>query len=245
MNSRRKGGSWCLAVASAGAVAALFVLQLSRPHISGHSSIARSNNPLSVLTEADRLSWRANWDAAGPLYERAEVLFRAAGDKRNEIHARVGRIRARSWSTSWEDVSQTLRDQLNDPVVKADPHLRLWCLAAKGYTDLDLDSASSQRAWTEALQIANSLGEDQWAARASGSQNVSPASTGTSHLLPAKLVHKLNTAATAQGLLRSTCLTDGCTDNEEISQGSEDNFHVHLTVLNSHLLTSVIVRPGC
>jgi len=158
-----------LAVASAGAVAALFVLHLSRPHISGHhSSIARSNDRLTVLTEADRLSWRANWDAAGPLYERAEALFRAAGDKRNEIHARVGRIRARSWSTSWEDVSQTLGDQLKDPVVKTDPRLRLWCLAAKGYTDLDLDSASSKRAWTEALQIANSLGEDQWAARASG-----------------------------------------------------------------------------
>src|SRR5882672_1846136 len=168
MRSGRKTGI-CLMVACAGAITALFVLQLSRQHVPGHhSSIVEHNDSLSLLAEADRLSWIANWGAAGPLYERAEVLFNAAGDRRNGIHARIGRIRARSGAMSSEKVSQTLGEQLNDPVVNADPHLRLWCLAAKGYTDIDLDSSSSKRAWTEALQIATTLGQDQWAARASG-----------------------------------------------------------------------------
>jgi CHAT domain-containing protein len=46
--------------------------------------------------------------------------------------------------------------------------LRLWCLALKGYIELDLNTAAAKRAWTEALQIANSLGESRWATRASG-----------------------------------------------------------------------------
>jgi hypothetical protein len=48
----------------------------------------------SLLAEANRLSWLENWTAAGPLYDRAEALFRIAGDKRNEIFAHLGRIRA-------------------------------------------------------------------------------------------------------------------------------------------------------
>src|SRR5882672_11172267 len=108
MNTRRKGGTWLLAVACAGAVTALIVLQLSRqPVPEHHSSIVEFNNPLTLLAEADRLSWLANWGAAGPLYERAEVLFQAVGDRRNEIHARIGRIRARSGAMSWEEVSRT------------------------------------------------------------------------------------------------------------------------------------------
>jgi len=150
-------------------VTTLVALKLSRSHMTGHSpSTVQPNDPISLLTEADRLSWLANWHAAGPLYERTEALFGASGDRRREIHARVGRIRSESWALSWEEVSQTLGDQLNDPAVRDDPRRRLWCLAAKGYTDLDLDSASSKRAWSEVLQIASSLGESQWAARASG-----------------------------------------------------------------------------
>ncbi len=169
MRTRRKTGIFFLVVVLASAIGALIVVQLSRhPVPEYHSSIVELNNPLTLLSEADRLSWLANWGAAGPLYDRAEVLFQAVGDRRNEIHARVGRIRARSGAMSWEEVSRTLGEQLNDPIAKADPRLRLWCLAAKGYTDLDLDTGSSKKAWTEAFQIATTSGQSQWAARASG-----------------------------------------------------------------------------
>src|SRR6266852_5887077 len=127
-----------------------------------------AKNPELLLIEANRLAWLFNWPKAEPLYIRAEELFKERGDTRNEIYARVGRIRAQSETMSWVDVSAILGKQLEIPVVKSDPRLRLWCLAAKGYTDLEINSASAKRAWTEAQGIAQTLGEAQWEARAKG-----------------------------------------------------------------------------
>jgi hypothetical protein len=91
-----------------------------------------SKNPETLLAEANRLAWLFNWPKAGPLYVRAEELFKERGDTRNEIYARVGRIRAQSETMSWLDVSDLLGQQLEIPVVKSDPELRLWCLAVRG-----------------------------------------------------------------------------------------------------------------
>src|SRR5882762_4870657 len=127
-----------------------------------------SNNPEALLEEANRLAWLFNWPKAEPLYVRAEELFREKRDSRNETYARVGRIRAQSERMSWVDVSDMLGQQLEIPVVKTDPRLRLWCLAAKGYTDLEINPISAKRAWTEAEGIAQILGEAKWEARAKG-----------------------------------------------------------------------------
>ena len=127
-----------------------------------------STDPEALLTEANRLAWLSNSPKAEPLYVRAEELFKERGDTRNETYARVGRIRAQSETMSWVDVSQILGQQLNIPLVKNDPELRLWCLAAKGYTDLEINPASAKLAWTEAQQIAHKLGRHEWEARAEG-----------------------------------------------------------------------------
>src|SRR6202158_2167874 len=127
-----------------------------------------SNNPEALLEEANRLAWLFNWPKAEPLYVRAEELFREKRDSRNETYARVGRIRAQSERMSWVDVSDMLGQQLEIPVAKSDPKLRLWCLAAKGYTDLEINPASAKRAWMEAQAIAHQLGETQWESRAKG-----------------------------------------------------------------------------
>src|SRR6267378_1038725 len=127
-----------------------------------------SRDPKILLAEANRLAWLFDSPKAEPLYVRAEKLFKQRGDIRNEVYARVGRIRAQSETMSWVDVSEILGKQLEIPVVKTDPRLRLWCLAAKGYTDLEINPISSKRAWTEAQGIANTLRESQWEARAKG-----------------------------------------------------------------------------
>jgi CHAT domain-containing protein len=129
---------------------------------------APSNDPRVLLARANHLSWLNNWNAAGPLYARAEVLFRANGDGRNELYARIGRARADVGPISGQPASQALEAVLREPVTISDAKLRLWCLAVKGYIELDLNTAASKRAWTEALQIANSLGEKHWATRANG-----------------------------------------------------------------------------
>src|SRR6202166_5374489 len=88
-----------------------------------------SNNPEALLDEANRLAWLFNWPKAEPLYIRAEELFKKRGDTRNEIYARVGRIRAQAETMSWDDVSELLGKQLDIPVVKTDQRLKLWSLA--------------------------------------------------------------------------------------------------------------------
>src|SRR6266850_7764530 len=113
-----------------------------------------SSNPEILLKEANRLAWLFNWPKAEPLYIRAEQLFKDKGDTRNEVYSRVGRIRAQSETMSWVDVSESLRKELDFPVVKNDQKLRLWCLAAKGYTDLEINPVSAKRVWTEAQGIA-------------------------------------------------------------------------------------------
>ncbi len=127
-----------------------------------------SRNPDLLLAEANRLSWLFNWPRAEPLYVRAEDLYKDRGDTRNEIYARVGRIRAQAETMSWIDVSEMLGKQLEIPVVNGDARLRLWCLAAKGYTDLEINPVSAKRAWTEVQGIAHRLGETEWETRAEG-----------------------------------------------------------------------------
>jgi hypothetical protein len=69
---------------------------------------------------------------------------------------------------SFVDLSRFLDEQLQNPIVQNDKKLRLWCLVAKGYTDIEIDYRATKRDWLEAQEIANVLGEKQWATRASG-----------------------------------------------------------------------------
>lgn len=128
----------------------------------------KSLDPGMLLAEANRLAWLFNWPKAEPLYARAEGLFKERGDTRNEVYARVGRIRAQSETMSYVDVSQMIDQEIARPVTKSDPKLMLWCLVQKGYTDLEINAASAKRAWLEARTLAHSLGQTQWESRAEG-----------------------------------------------------------------------------
>lgn len=124
-------------------------------------------DPYTLLAESNRRAWLFNPSAA-ELFAQAEVRFREIGDARNEAWARIGRIRGETLTTSFTSVSQKLGLELQNPLLKNDPRLRLWCLAEKGYTDIDLNPGSAKRSWMEALTIADQLGEKQWATRAEG-----------------------------------------------------------------------------
>jgi CHAT domain-containing protein len=130
----------------------------------------RHGDPIALLAEANRLSWLGNWYAAGPLYQQAEGRFHASGDTENEIYARIGRIRAQAVNVPLDRTLSLFSNELEVTTMK--PKSRLWCLALKGYLEINSDSNSTKRDWTEALQIANTLGESQWAARATGELGV-------------------------------------------------------------------------
>ena len=128
----------------------------------------QSMNAPVVLAAADHFYWLNNGSAAGPLYARAEKLFAEKGDKNNELHAKVGRLRCEGEGGSFAELSRFLAEQLKTPTVEEDKGLRLWCLTAKGYTDVELDYRAAKRDWLEAKEIASQLREDQWVTRANG-----------------------------------------------------------------------------
>jgi hypothetical protein len=99
----------------------------------------QSTNAPTVLAAADHFYWLNNGPAAGPLYARAEKLFAEKGDKSNELHAKVGRLRSEAETMSFVDLSRFMNEQLQNPIVQNDKKLRLWCLIAKGYTDIEID----------------------------------------------------------------------------------------------------------
>ena len=127
-----------------------------------------SADPQVLLTEANRLYWLNNGPRAAPLYAKAESLFGSRGDTRNELYAKIGRLRSEAETMSFVELSRLLGEQLQNPIVIKDAELRLWCLAAKGFTDMEIDQQAEKRDWLEAQQIAKSLGDSRWVTRASG-----------------------------------------------------------------------------
>src|SRR5271165_4734428 len=129
-------------------------------------------DPQVLLAEADRYYWLNNGPKAAPLYAKAESLFASRGDARNELYAKIGHLRSEAETMSFVDLSRFLNDQLQSPIMRNDPRLRLWCLAAKGYTDIEIDNRAEKQDWLEAQQIAKSLGDDRWGTRAAGELGV-------------------------------------------------------------------------
>ena len=96
-----------------------------------------SADPQVLLEEANRLYWLNNGPKAAPLYAKAEKLFADRGDARNELYAKIGHLRSEAETMSFVDLSRFLNDQLQNPIMRNDPRLHLWCLAAKGYAFVD------------------------------------------------------------------------------------------------------------
>jgi hypothetical protein len=114
------------------------------------ATLQQSTDPQALIGIADYFYCLNNGPAAAPLYARAEKLFSERGDARNEVHAKVGRIRSEAETMSFVDLSRFLNEQLQNPMVQGDKRLRLWCLIAKGYTDIEIDYRATKRDWLEA-----------------------------------------------------------------------------------------------
>ena len=132
------------------------------------SKVLRGQDAKQVLAEADRLAWLGNMEKAALLYAKAEQLSSSAGDKRDSLYSRVGRIHAEMQAGNLPEISKSLAEHLDDPLVQSDPRLQLKLLVAKGDVDLEFSPSSSRQDWEEALRVARTLGDKAWEARASG-----------------------------------------------------------------------------
>jgi len=125
-------------------------------------------NPKRLIEKADRLAWLYNWYMAGSLYAEAEKLFEQAGDRRNTLYAKIGRLRSEWESMSFREVSEYLATELESPLAQNDGELRLWILDAKGALDLEVNVATARQVYEEARDLARKLGDKAREARASG-----------------------------------------------------------------------------
>lgn len=135
--------------------------------LSGRCCFSSENEGLAILREANHLSDLFNWADARPLYAQAEKLFQDAGDNRDALYARFGRIRGEMETLNLPETSDYLGSQLQSPLLRTDLQLRLMCLIVKGDIDGEIDSAPATADWGEALSVARRLGDRKWESRAS------------------------------------------------------------------------------
>ncbi|MCI0723807.1 MAG: hypothetical protein L0338_33345, partial [Acidobacteria bacterium] len=122
-----------------------------------------------LLARALHLADIYNWADAAPAFTQAEELFGAAGDQRNALYAKLGRIRSnieRDQQTL-PMVSAQLAEMLDDdPLLQNDKELRMFCLIVKGDIDTETNTGAMRQDWEQVQLLAHELGDMKWQYRA-------------------------------------------------------------------------------
>jgi CHAT domain-containing protein len=120
-----------------------------------------------MLQRALHLADLYNWDDAGKDFADAEKLFLAAGDQRNALYAKLGRIRSAVDQRALPPTAAELASELdNNPLLQADKRLRLFCLIVKGDIDGEIEAGAMREDWRDVQALASELGEKKWQYRA-------------------------------------------------------------------------------
>ena len=106
---------------------------------------ARQSQAKELLARGLHLADLYNWADAAHAFTEAEQLFVAAGDQRNALYAKLGRIRSnieRDQHTL-PSISAQLGDALDDdPLLQNDKELRMFCLIVKGDIDTETNTGA-------------------------------------------------------------------------------------------------------
>src|SRR5215471_3256355 len=130
---------------------------------------AQQSQANELLARALHLADLYNWADAAPAFTEAEQLFVAAGDQRNALYARLGRIRSNIERDQQmlPSVSAQLAEALeDDPLLQNDNELRMFCLIVKGDIDTEIDTGAMRQDWAQVQALAQALGDDKWQYRA-------------------------------------------------------------------------------
>lgn len=122
-----------------------------------------------LLARALHLADLYNWADAAPAFTEAEQLFLAAGDQRNALYAKLGRIRSnieRDQQTL-PNASAQLGEALDDdPLLQNDKQLRMFCLIVKGDIDTETNTGAMRQDWEQVMALAQDLRDTKWQYRA-------------------------------------------------------------------------------
>jgi CHAT domain-containing protein len=130
---------------------------------------AQQPDPKELLAHAVRLADLYNWDDAGPAFAEAERLFVDAGDRRNALYAKLGRIRSNSdgdQQTLPAMTAQLAEALEDDPLLQNDKELRMFCFIVKGDIDTETNTGAMRQDWVQVQTLAQELGNAKWQYRA-------------------------------------------------------------------------------
>lgn len=130
---------------------------------------SQQREPKEILAHAIHFAELYNWDDAGPEFTEAEHLFLAAGDKRNALYAKLGRIRSNSdnGQESLLAIAAELEQTFDDePLLQTDQQLRLFFFIVKGDIDAEINAGEMKRDWMQVQALAQELGNAKWQYRA-------------------------------------------------------------------------------
>jgi CHAT domain-containing protein len=135
------------------------------------SSIVRADDRQAkeLLARALHLADLYNWADAAPAFTEAERLFVTAGDHRNSLYAKLGRIRSNIErdQQALPIVSEQLAQALDeDPLLRTDKELRMFCLIVKGDIDTEINTGAMREDWEQVQALARELGNQKWQYRA-------------------------------------------------------------------------------
>ncbi len=120
-----------------------------------------------VLQQALHLADLYNWSDPAEDFGEAEKLFLAAGDQRNALYARLGKIRSSAEQRALPELSVQLAEELDtNTLLQTDKPLRMFCLIVKGDIDGEIDSRAMRQDWEQVQALAGELGDSKWQNRA-------------------------------------------------------------------------------
>jgi CHAT domain-containing protein len=123
-----------------------------------------------LLFRADALAWNDRWEEAAPLYQRAEALFRAQGNRSRALYAAVSQIPP----NQSVDIPATIWSLTTDLTLPgaSDPETQLRILTVRGILQTNQDAAQAHATWEEVEKLARRLHHYEIATRAVGEQGI-------------------------------------------------------------------------
>ena len=122
-----------------------------------------SRSPTDILQRALHLADLYNWAGAANDFATAEQMFMAAGDQRNALYARLGKIRSTIERRSLPATSAELEAELDsNPLLQTDKQLRMFCLIVKGDIDGEFNSGAMRQDWERVQALARESRDKKW-----------------------------------------------------------------------------------
>jgi tetratricopeptide (TPR) repeat protein len=121
-----------------------------------------------LYSQAEQLYEQGDPYRAAPLFAEAEQQFRSVGDRRDELAAKFGRLRADADHGHYKSVKSEVERDFATPMVQSDPQLKIQALSLLGIIDLNIDTVAANSDWTQVLNVATASGDLRWQNRARG-----------------------------------------------------------------------------